>query len=147
MSTYDRQIVGRNSHVISYWTLCRVECGGMFWLTLYEVYAICDLCIFGNIIREMLRRILFLHIVSLPRFNGHSSTYGVYLSLFYLCILQRIWRGRLPGVCESGALATLVIPFRDCPPLVWSYFITYCKRLYPTEPFPSPENLLNSIAN
>src|SRR5208282_1682612 len=29
----------------------------------------------------MLRRFLFLYIVSLPRFDGHSSTYGVYLSL------------------------------------------------------------------
>ena len=87
-------------------------------MTLHEVYAICNLCIFGNITRGMLRRILFLHIVSLPRFDGHSSTYGVYLSLFYMCILQRIWRGRLPGVCESCALTTLVIPSRDCPPLV-----------------------------
>ena len=75
--------LGRNSHVISYWTLfCRDECGGMFWLTLHEVYAICNLCIFGDIIRGMLRRILFLHIVSLPWFVGHSFAYGVYLSLF-----------------------------------------------------------------
>src|SRR5208282_3879307 len=42
----------------------------------------------------MLRRFLFLHIVSLPRFDGHSSTYGVYLSSVlavhcaaYLCAL------------------------------------------------------------
>ena len=37
---------------------------------------------------------------------------------FYLCVLRRIRRGRLPGVCESGALTTLVIPSRDCPRLV-----------------------------
>src|SRR5208282_123373 len=90
----------------------------MFLLTLHDVYAICNLCIFGNIIRDMLRRFLFLHIVSFPRFNGHSSTYECSYHCFYMCILQRIWRGRLPGVCESGALTILVIPSRDCPHLV-----------------------------
>ena len=33
-------------------------------------------------------------------------------------------RGRLPGrVCYSCAMTTLVIPSRDCPPLVLSFFI------------------------
>jgi len=35
-----------------------------------------------------------------------------------LRILHHIWRCRLPGVCESGALTILAIPSRDCPPLV-----------------------------
>ena len=88
-------------------------------MRLHEVYAICNICIFGNITRGMLRRFLFLHIVSLSRFDGHSSTYGVIYHCFYLCILQRIWRGRLPDAgFISGALTTLVIPSRDCPRLV-----------------------------
>ena len=39
-------------------------------------------------------------------------------TIVLLCILQRIWRCRLPDVWESGALTILVIPSRDCPHLV-----------------------------
>ena len=103
---------GQNSHVISYWTLfCRDECGGMFWLALHEVYAICNLCIFGKFYSFTLSRSHDLTVIRL-----HMEC--IY-HCFNLCILQRIWRGRLPGAgFISGALTTLVIPSRDCPRLV-----------------------------
>jgi len=37
-------------------------------------------------------------------------TFLCVFTVVFLCILQRVWRGRLPGVCESGALTILVIP-------------------------------------
>ena len=58
-----------------------IECfrwfSAMTWFTLYTVYAICNLCIFGNISRGTFRRLQFRHIVLFPRFDGQSSTYGL----------------------------------------------------------------------
>ena len=103
-------------------------------MTLYEVYAICDLCIFGNITRGMLKRFLFLHCLAPTIRRSFIYIWSVFIIVFYLCIIQRIWRGRLPGVCESGALTTLVIPSRDCPPLVIIIFLPTVPANFGTVP-------------
>src|SRR5208282_5445903 len=49
-------------------------------------------------------------------------------AIVFLCILQRVWRGRLPRVCESGALTILVI-LSEIPSSSY-YWFTAALRYY-----------------
>ena len=78
-----------------------IECFRLFsamtLLTLCTAYAIGSLCIFGNNSRGTLRRLPFLHIA--PAIRRSFVYISRLFTIVLLCCLQRIWRGRLPGVC------------------------------------------------